>query len=87
MKAQSDFQYQTNSAEEQAGIRGLLLQQRGFNQDADLSMRGLALQNQLTEKELKNNADIASRQRQAESEANTLNNWAKAIGVGSKFII
>jgi len=87
MKAQSEFEYQTNSAAEQAGIRGLLLQQRGFNQDADLNLRGLRQSEQLFGKQMRNDADIADRQRRAESEANTLNNFAKGIGLGARFVL
>lgn len=86
MKAQSEFDYQTGSAAEQAGIRGLLLQQRGFNQDADLSLRTLRQNEQLNNKQLRQEADIAERQRKAENESNWWNNAAKILGTGARFL-
>lgn len=85
--ANAQFDYETGSAAEQAGIRDLLLMQRGFNQDADISLRTLRQNESLDMRRLANDNDIANRQRNAENKANTMNNWAKGLGLAAKYFV
>lgn len=85
--ANAQFDYETGSAAEQAGIRDLLLMQRGFNQDADISLRTLKQNASLDMRKLGQDNDVANRQRNAENKANTMNNWAKGLGLAAKFIL
>lgn len=87
MVANANLQFQMGSADEQAGIRNLLLMQRGFNQDADVSLRGLRQDEELQGRQMAKERDIANRQRRAENKANTMNNIAKGLGVVAKFAL
>jgi len=64
-----------------------LLMQRGFNQDADISLRTLRQNESLDMRKLAKDNDIANRQRNAENKANTMNNWAKGLGLVAKYFV
>jgi hypothetical protein len=85
--ANAQFDFETGSAAEQAGIRDLLLMQRSFNQDADITMRGMKQGEELDMRKLGLDKKIAARQRGAEGKANTLNNVSKGLGLAAKFIL
>lgn len=87
MLSEANLDYQVGSAAEQAGIRDLLLMQRGFNQDADITLRNVRQDARLDMKKISQDRDIAERQRKAQQKAANMEKIGKVVNLATKFAI
>lgn len=85
--ANANLEYQTGSAAEQAGIRDLLLMQRGFNQDADISLRTVKQRADLDMSKVRQDADMRERKRKADNRAAAMQRFSDAAGIVAKFVV